>query len=61
MARNSSFTLLPRIVGIFPNNIFSKVSKYSKFFKFPTFIGKMPINLLAKKSRAIDESERPIT
>ena len=61
MARNSSFTPLPRIVGIFPNNIFSKVSKYSNLLKFPTFIRKTPINLLAKKSRAIDESERPIT
>ena len=61
MARNSCFTQLPRLVGIFPNNIFSKVSKYSKFFKFPTFIGKMPINLLAEKSRAIGDGERPIT
>ena len=61
MAKNSSFTQLPRLVGIFPNNIFSKVSKYSKFFKFHTFIGKTPINLLAEKSRAIGEIDRPIT
>ena len=61
MARNSSITQLPRFVRVFPNNIFSEISKYSKFFKFPTFIGKMPINLLAEKSRAIGDGERPIT
>ena len=61
MARNSSFTQLPRFVRVFPNNIFSEISKYSKFFKFPTSIGMTPVNLLAERSRAIGESKRPIT
>ena len=61
MTRNSSFTQLPRLVGIFPNNIFLEITKYSKFIKFPTSIGRTSVNLLAEKSRAIGESERPIT
>ena len=53
MARNSSFTQLPRFVRVFPNNIFSEISKYSKFFKFPTSIGMTPVNLLAERSRQL--------
>ena len=57
-ARNSSFTQLPRLVGISPNNKFLEISKYSRFFKFLISMGRTPINLLPNKSTATGENEK---
>ena len=49
------------LLEFFQTKNFQKYQNILIFFKFPTFIRKTPINLLAEKSRVIDESERPIT
>ena len=49
------------LLEFFQTTYFQKYQNILNFFKFPTFIGKTPINLLAAKSRANGDSERPIT
>ena len=61
MASNSSLTQLPRVVGIVPNIMFSEMSNCSRFFKFPTSMGRTPVNWLAIKSRVIKENDIAIT
>jgi CRISPR/Cas system-associated protein Csx1 len=61
MTRYSSFTQLPRLAGILPNNMFSEMSKSSRFINFPISMGMTPINLLADKYRKMGENERPKT
>ena len=61
IARNLSFTQLPKVVGIVPNIMFSEMSNCSRLFKFPTSMERTPINWLAIKSRVIRENDRAIT
>ena len=61
MARNSSFTQLPRLIGFLLDNIFLEISKYPRFLKFPTYIGRVLVNWLVEMSKLIGENERPMT
>ena len=61
MAINSSFTQLPRLAGILPNNMFSEISTCSRLLNFPISVGRTPVNWLADKSKVISEDERPMT
>ena len=56
-----NLTQLPRLVGTLPNALFSEIFKNSRFFKFLTSFGKIPVNWLEDKSRKIGENERPMT
>ena len=61
MSKNSNFTQLPRLAGILPNNMFSEIFKYSRFFKILISIGRTPMNWLPDKSKTTSENEGPIT
>ena len=61
MEKICNLTQLPRLVGILPNSLFSEIFKNSSFFKFPTSLGRIPVNWLEDKSRKIGENERPMT
>ena len=58
IARISSFTQLPILAGISPNIMFSVIFNSCRFMKFPTSMGRTPVNLLADKSRKISENKR---